>query len=39
MQFESLDDAKAGIEAFLIDYNVCRPHSSLGDPTPSKLAE
>lgn len=38
MQFESLEDAKAKIEAWRIDYNAHRPHSSLGNLTPSEFA-
>jgi putative transposase len=38
MQFESLEDAKAKIEAWRIDYNARRPHSSLGNLTPSEFA-
>jgi putative transposase len=30
MQFLSIDDARAKIEAWRIDYNAARPHSSLG---------
>lgn len=38
MQFKSLEDAKAKIEAWRIDYNAHRPHSSLGNLTPSEFA-
>jgi transposase InsO family protein len=38
MQFESLEDARAKIEAWRIDYNAHRPHSSLGNLTPSEFA-
>jgi putative transposase len=38
MQFMSLDDARAKIEAWRIDYNAHRPHSSLGNLTPSEFA-
>lgn len=38
MQFESLEDAKAKIEAWRIDYNAHRPHSSLGNLTPREFA-
>jgi putative transposase len=38
MQFMSLDDARAQIEAWRIDYNAHRPHSSLGNLTPSEFA-
>ena len=37
MQFMSLDDARAKIEAWRIDYNQRRPHSSLGHLTPSEF--
>lgn len=37
-QFVSLDDARAKIEAWRIDYNQHRPHSSLGNLTPSEYA-
>jgi putative transposase len=33
-QFLSIDDAKCKIEAWRVDYNVHRPHSSLGQLTP-----
>ena len=36
-QFLSLDDAKAKIEAWRCDYNQHRPHSSLGQLTPSEF--
>jgi putative transposase len=36
--FVSLADAKAAIEAWRIDYNTVRPHSSLGDRTPEQFA-
>jgi putative transposase len=35
-QFTSIEDAKAKIEAWRIDYNQHRPHSSLGHLTPSE---
>jgi putative transposase len=38
-QFVSLDDARQKFEAWRIDYNQHRPHSSLGNLTPSVLAE
>jgi putative transposase len=38
MQFLSIDDARAKIEAWRIDYNAARPHSSLGNLTPSEFA-
>ena len=37
-QFESLVDARATIEAWRVDYNQCRPHSSLGHLTPNEFA-
>ena len=37
-QFESLADAQAKIEAWRIDYNQRRPHSSLGHLTPNEFA-
>jgi putative transposase len=36
-QFMSLDDARAKIEAWRVDYNLRRPHSSLGHLTPSEF--
>ena len=36
-QFTSIDDAKAKIEAWRIDYNQHRPHSSLGQRTPNEF--
>lgn len=39
MQFLSIEDARAKIEAWRIDYNAHRPHSSLGNLTPSEFAE
>jgi putative transposase len=36
-QFESLEDARAKIEAWRVDYNERRPHSSLGDLTPREF--
>jgi putative transposase len=36
MQFMSLDDARAKIESWRVDYNHQRPHSSLGNLTPSE---
>ena len=38
-QFVSLDDARTKIEAWRIDYNQHRPHSSLGNLTPSEYAK
>lgn len=35
-EFESLDDARARIEAWRIDYNHERPHSALGHLTPKE---
>jgi putative transposase len=37
MQFMSLDDARERIEAWRVDYNQHRPHSSLGHLTPSEF--
>jgi putative transposase len=37
--FVSLADARRKIEAWRIDYNDQRPHSSLGDRTPSELLQ
>ena len=37
-QFLSLDDARASIEAWRIDYNEQRPHSSLGNLPPGEFA-
>jgi putative transposase len=37
-QFLSLEHAKTIIEAWRRDYNEHRPHSSLGDLTPSEFA-
>ena len=36
--FVSLADAKATIEAWRVDYNTVRPHSSLADRTPDQFA-
>lgn len=38
MQFLSIDDARAKIEAWRIDYNAHRPHSSPGNLPPSEFA-
>ena len=38
MQFESIEDASEKIEAWRIDYNDHRPHSSLGHLTPNEYA-
>lgn len=37
-QFLSIDDAKAKIKAWRVDYNQRRPHSSLGHLTPDEYA-
>jgi len=37
--FTSLADARRKIEAWRIDYNETRPHSSLGDRSPSELMQ
>jgi putative transposase len=36
--FQDLDDARTKIEAWRCDYNEVRPHSSLGDRTPTEYA-
>ena len=36
-QFTSIEDAKAKIEAWRVDYNQQRPHSSLGHLTPNEF--
>jgi putative transposase len=36
-QFTSIEDARAKIEAWRIDYNARRPHSSLGHLTPNEF--
>ena len=38
-QFTSIEDAKAKIEAWRVDYNQRRPHSSLGHLTPNEYAQ
>jgi putative transposase len=38
-QFLSLDDAREQIERWRVDYNAHRPHSSLGNLTPSEFAK
>ena len=38
-QFTSIADAQAKIEAWRVDYNQRRPHSSLGHLTPNEYAE
>jgi putative transposase len=37
--FESLNEARAVIEEWRLDYNGYRPHGSLGDLTPEQFAE
>ena len=37
-QFTSIEDAKAKIEAWRVDYNQRRPHGSLGHLTPNEYA-
>ncbi len=37
-QFTSLDDVRARLEAWRIDYNEHRPHSALGHLTPREYA-
>jgi putative transposase len=32
-----LDDARAKVESWRVDYNEVRPHSALGDRTPMSL--
>ncbi len=39
LQFVSIQDAREKIEAWRIDYNAHRPHSSLGHLTPSEYAQ
>jgi putative transposase len=36
--FESLDDARAKIEAWRRDYNESRPHQALNEQTPAEFA-
>ena len=38
-QFVSIEDAQAKIEAWRVDYNQRRPHSSLGHLTPNEYAQ
>ena len=38
-QFTSIEDARAKIEAWRIDYNQRRPHGSLGHLTPDEYAD
>ena len=37
--FFSIDDARRKLEVWRVDYNMVRPHSSLGDRSPSELLE
>ena len=37
-QYLSLEDARMQLEHWRIDYNAHRPHSSLGNLTPSEFA-
>ena len=37
-QFTSIDDARAKIEAWRVDYNARLPHSALGHMTPNEYA-
>jgi len=37
--FMSLEDARSKIENWRIDYNRCRPHSSLDDMTPEEFKD
>jgi len=37
--FFSIEDARRKLEIWRIDYNTVRPHSSLGDRSPSELLE
>ena len=36
--FETLDDARRGAQAWRDEYNLERPHSSLGDEPPAAFA-
>jgi len=36
--FGSLEDARQKLEAWRVDYNLCRPHSALGHLPPSEFA-
>jgi putative transposase len=38
-QFLTIEDAKAKIEAWRLDYNHHRPHSSLGHLTPREFIQ
>jgi len=37
--FHSIEDAREKLEYWLLDYNTLRPHSSIGDLTPSEYAQ
>ncbi|MEE9610018.1 MAG: transposase [Desulfatiglandales bacterium] len=37
--FLSLDDAIEKIERWRVDYNLVRPHSAIGNPTPAQFAQ
>ncbi len=37
-QFASLDDVRARLEAWFVDYNEHRPHSALGHLAPREYA-
>jgi len=37
--FSSISDAKEKLESWRLDYNTRRPHSAIGDLTPSEFAE
>ena len=37
--FFSIEDARRKLEVWRVDYNTVRPHSSLGDRSPSELLE
>jgi len=36
--FESIDEARAKIEAWRVEYNESRPHQALNDLTPAEFA-
>jgi len=36
--FDSIEDARAKLEAWRIDYNTTRPHSSIGNLAPEEYA-
>jgi putative transposase len=38
-QFLSIEDARSKVEAWRVDYNLHRPHSSLGQLTPLRVLE